>query len=78
MHEDELSFDEAEAAGVDPRFPHRLSTLTDSERARLDSWRTNRDQGGTDTWPADLDPVTDSAGYLACGCHGSDRDHSCR
>lgn len=25
----------------------------------------------------DDDPITDSGGYLSCGCHGSQRDHTC-
>jgi hypothetical protein len=28
--------------------------------------------GDTTDWP-----IADSAGYLACGCHGSQRDHTC-
>ena len=24
-----------------------------------------------------IEPVTDWAGYLPCGCHGSQRDHTC-
>ncbi|MFI1993214.1 hypothetical protein [Actinoplanes sp. NPDC020271] len=29
--------------------------------------------------PADVDdyPLTDVGGYLACGCHGSQREHTC-
>ena len=23
------------------------------------------------------DPITDVGGYLPCGCHGSQRDHTC-
>ncbi|RZU49336.1 hypothetical protein EV385_1081 [Krasilnikovia cinnamomea] len=29
-----------------------------------------------DTAAADL-PLLDVGGYLACGCHGSQRDHTC-
>ncbi len=24
------------------------------------------------------DPITDTAGYLPCGCHGSQPDHTCK
>lgn len=24
------------------------------------------------------DPITDQAGYLDCGCHGSRREHTCQ
>lgn len=27
---------------------------------------------------SDADPITDAAGYLSCGCLGTDRDHSCK
>lgn len=26
----------------------------------------------------DADPITDAGGYLSCGCHGSQREHSCK
>ena len=25
-----------------------------------------------------VEPITDTAGYLSCGCHCSQRDHTCR
>lgn len=25
----------------------------------------------------DIDPIADTAGYLTCGCHGSQREHTC-
>lgn len=33
------------------------------------------DERGHD-WTAG--PITDPAGYLPCGCHGSQRDHTCK
>ncbi|BCJ65883.1 hypothetical protein [Polymorphospora rubra] len=32
--------------------------------------------GGCDTGPMD-DDLIDVGGYLSCGCHGSQRDHTC-
>lgn len=43
-------------------------------------WHINRnDSGQCLTDPEGLaGPITDSAGYLNCGCHGSQPDHTCR
>ena len=32
--------------------------------------------GGCDTGKTEV-PLLDSGGYLSCGCHGSQRDHTC-
>ena len=37
--------------------------------------RTHRAPQPDDTEPAEL--LLDTGGYLACGCHGSQRDHTC-
>jgi len=29
------------------------------------------------TWTEHVDDLVDQAGYLACGCHGSQTEHTC-
>jgi hypothetical protein len=40
------------------------------------TWTTIADDRGSDGDTTDW-PIVDSAGYLPCGCHGSQRDHTC-
>ncbi len=47
----------------------------DTEAEAQENVRAYRDEHNT---PASyFEPIVDTGGYLSCGCHGSQRDHTC-
>ncbi len=59
------------------RDSQTAETVIATLRAAADNY--DRDHATKDDNDADVieDPLLDSGGYLACGCHGSQRDHTC-
>lgn len=65
----------------------RWEHTENGERVKADSpsdfVSAAHNRAGTPVNPADVEfsevdaPITDSAGYLTCGCHGSQREHAC-
>ncbi len=57
---------------VKPR-PYRLVDLAQASGMSISGIRTAYNTDDTIT----ADPLLDVGGYLTCGCHGSQREHTC-